>query len=168
MHDPDPRPPLLSAWFVRLAKSLLSIFAVLLTVCGGVMTFWVAGVEMYHGLGALLDGQTEETVVFVVRSIDSILLGLVQFLLAAYLWQMLDPNDSLVADLNMMRLEEAKQILCKVVLVIVAVRMLGVLIESRDLKYQDLLFPAAIIALALATSLISGAKKLPPQARPKP
>lgn len=168
MHDPDPRPPLLGASFVRLSKSVLSIFAVVLTAGGGVMTFWVAGVEMWHGLWALFDGKTEETVVYVVRSIDSILLGLVQFLLAAYLWQMLDPNDSLVADLNMMRLEEAKQILCKVVLVIVAVRMLGVLIESRDLKFQDLMFPAAIIALALATSLITGAKKPLSQPRPKP
>ena len=54
------------------------------------------------------------------------------------------------------------------VLVIVAVRMLGVLIESRDLKFQDLLFPAAIIALALATSLITGARKPQPQVGPKP
>jgi uncharacterized membrane protein YqhA len=162
MQDPDPRSPLLPAPLLRGAKIVLGIAAAVIAVAGGVITFGVAGTELVHALGTLFQqppDASEQAIVLVVKSIDAVLLGLVQFLLAAYLWQILDPKESLVDEENMERLEEAKQILCKVVLVIVAVRMLSVLITPADLRWEHMVVPAGILALAFATtSLAKGGK----------
>lgn len=162
MQDPDPRSPLLPAPLLRAAKTLLGVLASTIAVAGGVITFGVAGTELVHAVGALFQqapNACEQAIVLVVKSIDAVLLGLVQFLLAAYLWQILDPNESLVDEENMLRLEETKQILCKVVLVIVAVRMLSVLITPAELRWEHMVFPAGILALAFATtSLAKGGK----------
>lgn len=162
MLDPDPRSPLLPAPVLRGAKIVLGVAAAVIAVGGGVITFGVAGTELVHAVGALFQqtpNASEQAIVLVVKSIDAVLLGLVQFLLAAYLWQILDPKESLVDQENMERLEEAKQILCKVVLVIVAVRMLSVLITPTDLRWEHMVFPAGILALAFATtSLAKGGK----------
>lgn len=161
MHDPDPRPPLLPLPILRGAKVVLGLLAAVIAVGGGVITFGVGALELWHAVGELTGsgGSTEKATVLVVQSIDAVLLGLVQFLLAAFLWQILDPNESLVDDENMERLEEAKQILCKVVLVIVAVRMLSVLVEPKSLEWTHLVFPAGIIALSFATTSLGKAGK---------
>lgn len=161
MQDPDPRPPLLPIPVLRGAKVLVGVLAAVIAVGGGVITFGVAGLELVHAVGEMLraSGSTEKAIVYVVQSIDAVLLGLVQFLLAAFLWQILDPNESLVDDENMERLEEAKQILCKVVLVIVAVRMLSVLINPTEMRWEHLVYPAGIVGLSFATtSLQKGGK----------
>ncbi len=143
---------------------MLSVLAVSIAAAGGLLTFWVAAGEIWAGIGHLLaggDDSFDNTVIYVVKSIDSVLLSLVQFLLAAYLWQMLDPAESLLNEENMERLEEAKQILCKVVLVILAVRMLGEVIQRHEpLQWQLLVYPAGIVSLALATSMMAG-KRVP-------
>lgn len=164
MHDPDPRPPMLPPPLLRFVKIVFGLLAAGIAAIGGVLTFVIGGIELWHALklalaGAGTAGELDEAVVAVVKSIDAVLLGLVQFLLAAYLWQILDPAESLVDSENMERLEEAKQILCKVVLVIVAVRMLSALIHRSGPTWQHLVFPAGIAALAFATSSLSRAHK---------
>lgn len=139
-----------------------------MAVVGGVITFGIAGLELMHAVGELVSakGTPEQAIVLVVQSIDAVLLGLVQFLLAAFLWQILDPNESLLDDENMERLEEAKQILCKVVLVIVAVRMLSVLITPNELKWEHLVYPAGIVALSFATTSLQKGNKQADAPRP--
>lgn len=165
MHDDDPRPPLLPAPLLRGAKILVGLLAAGIAVIGGLVTFGVAVVEVVHAVGHLARGAAphlEQAIVGVVTSIDGVLLGLVQFLLAAFLWQILDPKESLLDDENVERLEEAKQILCKVLLVIVAVRMLGALVGDDRLEWTHLVYPAAIVALAFATTSLKGHKAPPP------
>lgn len=165
MHDPDPRPPLLPPPLLHGGKILFSLFASGLAIVGGCITFVVAGAELLAAagyVGKLFEpGALDQAIVYVVKSIDATLLGLVQFLLAAFLWQMLDPKESLLNEENMERLEEAKQILCKVVLVIVAVRMLSVVITPDKLKWEDLIFPAGIVALSFGNSSLAKAGKEP-------
>jgi uncharacterized membrane protein YqhA len=158
MHDADPRPPLLPPRALRSGKIVLSVFAAGLMVVGGLATFGIAAVDLADAISVLVGeprtqgaSRADQAIVSVVKSVDSVLLALVQFLLAAFLWQILDPRESLLDDENLERLEEAKQILCKVVLVIVAVRMLGVVVEPEALLWQHLVYPAGIVALALAT-----------------
>jgi len=164
MLDPDPRPSLLPGPLLRVAKVLIGTVAVVLAVVGGLLTFGVAFFDVGNAWLVLIDqggfsadpekshgAASEMAIVFVVKSIDAILLGLVQFLLAAFLWQILDPKESLLNEENMQRLEEAKQILCKVVLVIVAVRMLGAVLQPDALRWEHLIMPAGIGALAFAT-----------------
>lgn len=161
MHDTDPRPPLLPPRLLAAVKVLFGAFAAGLAVIGGVLTFGLAGCELWHavehlfGLGAAVVSDLDQAMVYIVKSIDAVLLALVQFLLAAYLWQILDPKESLLDEENIERLEEAKQILCKVLLVIIAVRMLSALIEPGDLKWHDLMvFPAAILALSFGNTAL--------------
>lgn len=153
MKDMDPRPPFVPAPLLGLAKVVIGVVAVLLATIGGLVTFVVAGLDVWHAIELLFRGgeSHDEAIVAVVKSVDAILLALVQFLLAAYLWQILDPKESLLDDENAERLEEAKQILCKVVLVILAVRMLGVVIHG-NLQWTDLVIPLGIGALSLATT----------------
>lgn len=170
MHDPDPRPPLLPPPLLRATKILFGILAAGIAAVGGVITFAVAATELWHGVALLLGfadnsapgthgAALDAAIVAVVKSIDAVLLALVQFLLAAFLWQILDPKESLVDEENMERLEEAKQILCKVVLVIVAVRMLAMLVESDGMRWEHLVFPAAIVALSFGSSSLSRSGK---------
>jgi uncharacterized membrane protein YqhA len=170
MHDPDPRAPLLPAPLLRACKVFFGILAAGIAAIGGVITFAVAAAELWHGATLLLgfadaaaassrSAQLDDAIVAVVKSIDAVLLALVQFLLAAFLWQILDPNESLVDEENMERLEEAKQILCKVVLVIVAVRMLAMLVGHDGLRWESLVFPAGIVALSFGSSSLSRASK---------
>jgi uncharacterized membrane protein YqhA len=161
MQDPDPRPPLLPLPVVRGAKILMGILASSIALVGGVITFGVAGLELLHAVGEMFgpEASPERAIVLVVQSIDAVLLGLVQFLLGAFLWQILDPKESLLDDENMERLEEAKQILCKVVLVIVAVRMLSVLVTPADLRWEHLVYPAGIVALSFATTSLQKSGK---------
>ena len=172
MHDPDPRPPLLPPPLLRAVKVVFGVLAAGLAAVGGVITFGIAALELWHAVVLLTGGgeaaaagtaadaghAADQAIVGVIKSIDAVLLGLVQFLLAAFLWQILDPNESLVDEENMERLEEAKQMLCKVVLVIVAVRMLAVLIEPDDIRSQFLVFPAGIVALSFGSSSLSRGK----------
>ena len=178
MHDPDPRPPLLPDPLLRACKVLFGVLAAGIAAIGGVITFAVAAAELWHG-GALLlgfaetdpasrDGQLDAAIVAVVKSIDAVLLALVQFLLAAFLWQILDPKESLVDVENMERLEEAKQILCKVVLVIVAVRMLAMLVGSAGIQWEHLIFPAGIVALSFGSSSLSRSGKAESRGGPNP
>lgn len=153
MKDLDPRPPFVPESLLAAAKVVIGVVAVLLATIGGLVTFVVAGLDVWQAI-ALLTAAGENhdgAIVAVVKSVDSILLALVQFLLAAYLWQILDPKESLLDEENAERLEEAKQILCKVVLVILAVRMLGVVIDGH-LQWTDLVIPLGIAALAFATT----------------
>lgn len=169
------RAPLLPIGLLRRAKLVFGIVAAGVAVLGGIATFVIAVLELWHAIAVLVTPARalsvavprelvpDFAIVALVKSIDALLLGLVQFLLAAFLWQILDPADSLVDEENMLRLEEAKQILCKVVLVIVAVRMLGVLLHPSDLLWTHLLFPAGIVALSFgATSLGRGPKSEAP------
>jgi uncharacterized membrane protein YqhA len=167
MQDLDPRPPLLPAPLLRAAKVVFGVLAAAIAVLGGMLTFGIAALELWAAMAAMV-GPTDPAVatqpidlaiVFVVKSIDAALLGLVQFLLAAFLWQIFDPAESLLDDENMERLEEAKQILCKVVIVIVAVRMLSELMRPSQLAWTHLVFPAGILALAFATSSLGRTSK---------
>lgn len=157
MHDPDLRPPLVPPALLRAGKTAIGVLAVLLAVGGGTSMFVVAGYDVWaawHALVTFADDAGGQAIVAAVKAVDAMLLGLVQFLLAAFLWQILDPSASLLDDDNIERLEEAKQILCTVVLVIIAVRMLGVVIDTDGdgLRWEHLLLPAGIAALALATA----------------
>lgn len=162
MLHPAARPPFLPLPVLRGVKVVVGLLAAGIAAVGGAITFGIAVEELWHGAQQLLsrgDASNELAIVYVVKSIDAVLLGLVQFLLAAFLWQILDPRESLVEEENMLRLEEAKQMLCKVVLVIVAVRMLGVLIEKDGLLWQHFVFPAGIVALAFATTSLQKGKE---------
>jgi len=171
MYDPDPRPPLLPAPLLRGAKVVFGVLAAGIAAIGGVVTFAIAATELWHGVALLLGfadvypplargAQLDAAIVAVVKSIDAVLLALVQFLLAAFLWQILDPKESLVDEENMERLEEAKQILCKVVLVIIAVRMLAMFVESDGMRWEHLVFPAGIVALSFASSSLNKSGKV--------
>ncbi len=176
MNYPDPRPPLLPPFLLGRAKVVLGLFAAGLAVAGGLLTFFVAGKDLVQAAGYLLGmmplvteaeratASGDLAIVAVVKSVDALLLGLVQFLLAAFLWQILDPKESLLDEENLERLEEAKQILCKVVLVIVAVRMLSKIVTPDSLQWEHLLFPAGIVALSLATNSLAKSGK-PPAAK---
>ncbi len=169
MHDLEPRPPLLPPSLLGLAKLVLGVFAAGLAVAGGLLTFAIAGKDLLAACGHLFGSAAaagDLAIVAVVKSVDAVLLGLVQFLLAAFLWQILDPKQSLVDDENLARLEEAKEILCKVVLVIIAVRMLSVVVQPDAVQWQHLVYPAGIAALVFATTSMNKTGKAPASPRP--
>lgn len=158
-----PRPSLLPAPLLRSAKVLFGVLASLVAVLGGVAAFAVAVSDLWAAFSTLLapdhlspDANTPIT--YVVKSVDALLLALVQVLLAAFLWNILDPATALIAEGTTERVEQVKQMLSKVILVILAVRFLELVLGGHTLEWNLLVLVAGIVAMALASSLLSKGK----------
>lgn len=159
MHGTVP-PPLPEHW-LRFGKRALGYFAVAIASIGGIATAMIAALDVGKALLDAFDFQTHNdlTISYAVKAIDALLLSLVQFLLGAYLWRILDPRSSLIDDETVTGLEEVKQMLCKVILVILAVRLLDLVLVAHDkLRWEHMVIPAGLAALAMATSAMAKTK----------
>jgi len=155
------RAPLLPVPLLRLAKTLFGVMASLVAVLGGVAAFAVAVGDLWSAFTTLLApaptaGATPIT--YVIKSVDALLLAMIQLLLAAFLWNILDPATSLIAEATTERVEQVKQMLSKVILVILAVRFLELGLGSATFDWTLLVLVAGILAMALASSLLSKGK----------
>jgi hypothetical protein len=168
MHGPPPPPPLPDHW-VAMGKRVLAYFAVAITCLGGTTTAIVAALDIFKALGDVFNTGIagDRSISYAVKAVDALLLSLVQFLLGAYLWRMLDPRTSLIDEETVVALEEVKQMLCKVVLVILGVRLLDIALAGADaLRWEHMVTPAGLASLALATSAMakSRGESAPPAA----